>query len=130
MQYLGKLRIFLQEFAEQWADNVFVASDEERLKIAHWCCLCIQFYKSSFCTCRKLFKTGGLDFNCLQPLIEETIKKTAFRLPSLVQTGPALRNDTSTIEKHKALLSKHPKLLNIYNELTNSILRFYNNRKS
>jgi hypothetical protein len=41
--------------------------------------------------------------------------------PSLAQTGPALRNDTVTIEKHTDLLRQHPQLKNLYLLFTKSI---------
>jgi len=43
--------------------------------------------------------------------------------PAEVQTGPALRNDVFTLDKHLRLLSDHPKLKYIYLKLTDSIMK-------
>jgi hypothetical protein len=40
---------------------------------------------------------------------------------STTQTGPAIRHDKETIQKHLALLKDHPRLKNIYLLLTESI---------
>jgi hypothetical protein len=39
-----------------------------------------------------------------------------------MQTGPAVRNDVSTIEKHLALLKDFPQLKNIYEIMSKSII--------
>jgi predicted short-subunit dehydrogenase-like oxidoreductase (DUF2520 family) len=120
----------LKEFAEQWADNVIVAADEERLKIHIAAVFASNFTNHLFALAEGYLKEEGLDFSIIQPLIKETIKRTKFSSPALLQTGPALRNDVDTIEKHKVLLSKNPPLLRVYSELTDSIISFYDNRKS
>lgn len=47
----------------------------------------------------------GLEFRDLLPLVHETVEKAASLKPSRAQTGPAIRKDTSTLEKHTAQLS-------------------------
>lgn len=65
-----------------------------------------------------------LDWNMLKPLMEETVSKLDDLSAFDAQTGPARRNDQSTIHTHQSLLSKEE--LNIYNVLTNSIQKTYN----
>ncbi len=67
----------------------------------------------------------GLPFEVLYPLINETIMKAREIGPVKSQTGPALRLDKGTIEKHIDLLSFSPELQRIYKEVTDSIIRFY-----
>jgi predicted short-subunit dehydrogenase-like oxidoreductase (DUF2520 family) len=67
--------------------------------------------------CRK----EGLDFKQLLPLIEETASRLKDTLPNEAQTGPAIRHDSETIQKHLELLKTHPQLKNIYVLLTESI---------
>ena len=62
-----------------------------------------------------------LDFNLLKPLIGETAQRLAFTSPRSVLTGPAVRKDDVTIEKHLQLLAGHPALKHIYEQLTGSI---------
>jgi len=68
-----------------------------------------------------LLKKQSIDYHILQPLVEATIKKAFTKHPFDVQTGPAIRNDTLTIEKHLSLLKEDPLLQNIYSNLTESI---------
>ncbi len=74
-------------------------------------------YKLAEDYCRK----EGLDFKQLQPLIEETALRLRTVSPSAAQTGPAVRHDKETIQKHLGLLDAHPQLKNIYLLLTESI---------
>ncbi len=67
--------------------------------------------------CRK----EGLDFRQLIPLIEETALRLKMAPASSFQTGPAIRNDKETIQKHLEILHNHPALKNIYLLLTESI---------
>ena len=62
----------------------------------------------------------------LEPLIKETFSKAMDIGPENAQTGPAIRNDQNTIEKHLELLSFSPELQRIYGEMTRSIITYYN----
>jgi predicted short-subunit dehydrogenase-like oxidoreductase (DUF2520 family) len=63
-----------------------------------------------------------LDFELLKPLINETFQKAMkANHPANVQTGPALRDDISTIEKHKNIIKEDEDLLKVYSTLTKSI---------
>lgn len=68
---------------------------------------------------------AGVPFEVLQPLILETIGKAIELGPENSQTGPAVRYDLNTIEKHLDLLSFSPDLKNIYDLITKSIIRYY-----
>lgn len=74
-------------------------------------------YKLAEDYCRK----EGLDFKQLQPLIEETAIRLRTVSPAAAQTGPAVRHDKETIQKHLGMLERHPQLKNIYLLLTESI---------
>ena len=67
-------------------------------------------------------KKEGVDFGLLAPLIMETAGRIQKSSPADVQTGPAVRNDIFTIEKHLRVLAGHPALKNIYLKLTDSIM--------
>lgn len=68
------------------------------------------------------------NYNYLFPTTLEMIQKCFRHPPKDVRTGPAIREDYNTIEKHKALLqdSGYNEQLEIYNLLTNNII----NRKN
>ena len=55
-------------------------------------------------------------FKLLKPLIRETVDKLETLDPKEAQTGPAIRNDQKTLDKHLELIKK-PQLKEIYNIL-------------
>lgn len=71
---------------------------------------------------------AGFSFEVLKPLINETISKALTVGPDNSQTGPAIRNDRITIEKHLDLLSFSPELQSLYNEVTRSIIKYYKDK--
>jgi predicted short-subunit dehydrogenase-like oxidoreductase (DUF2520 family) len=68
---------------------------------------------------------SGYSLELFRPLITETIAKALELGPGNSQTGPAVRNDINTIEKHLDLLSFSPELQSLYKELTRSITDYY-----
>ena len=64
----------------------------------------------------------GLDFDVLRSLILETAAKAADApSPRDVQTGPAVRNDTTTQARHLAALADEPALEEIYTLISQTI---------
>ena len=63
-----------------------------------------------------------VNFNLLKPLIMETASRIRNQSPAAVQTGPAVRKDILTMDKHLRLLINHPKLRTTYLRLTDSIM--------
>jgi predicted short-subunit dehydrogenase-like oxidoreductase (DUF2520 family) len=61
-----------------------------------------------------------LPFDILRPLIKETADKINFKHPKEAQTGPALRQDQSTINRHIQQL-ENPNYKELYRYLTTSI---------
>ncbi len=66
-----------------------------------------------------------LDFEMLKPLILETAEKVQNAMPRSVQTGPAVRNDELTMQKHVDLLKDRPELVEIYETLSKNIKKTY-----
>lgn len=77
---------------------------------------------------KKILEEHNIDFNILKPLIKETTFKINKYNPIDVQTGPAIRNDISTIKKHQKLLS-NSNFIETYNIISNSILKLYSDEK-
>jgi predicted short-subunit dehydrogenase-like oxidoreductase (DUF2520 family) len=64
-----------------------------------------------------------IDFNILKPLISETVNKIYKLDPKEAQTGPAIRGDNKTINKHLASLEneKHKELYKLITDLINDL---------
>ena len=66
-------------------------------------------------------KSRNIEFEILKPLLEKTMRQLLTGNSLQKQTGPAKRNDKSTIIEHKKMLSGEN--LKVYNVMTNSILK-------
>lgn len=61
-------------------------------------------------------------FSTLVPLLQETLEKALIAPPQTIQTGPAMRNDQTTIERHLQCLQQSlPHLEEIYQTISESI---------
>ncbi len=102
-------------------DNVTEACGDARLKLHVAAVIVSNFTNHLYALAEEYCKKEGLDFHQLLPLIEETAGRIKDITPNAAQTGPAIRHDKETIEKHLALLQNHPQLKNIYLLMTESI---------
>lgn len=115
----------LDVLAHSISDKVVEAGDEQRMKLHLAAVIVNNFVNHLYAMAEMYCKKEGLDFYLLLPLIRETAERLDTIPPSQSQTGPALRNDKITIEKHLELLKNYPQLKKIYEVLTESI---YHNR--
>ena len=111
----------LEKLATSISDNVVAADDEQRLKLHLAAVFCNNFANHLYALVDQYCQKEGIDFRLMLPLIRETAARLEYTSPAQSQTGPALRGDTQTIEKHRALLQEHPQLLPFYQLFTESI---------
>jgi len=103
--------------------------DQENRRMLHLAAVFVNNFSNFMLTAGKeITMRAGLSFDILFPLIRETFSKALDNGPENSQTGPAVRNDRNTIEKHLDLLSFSPELQNIYSEVSESIITYYHNR--
>lgn len=79
------------------------------------------FSNHLFTIAQKLSEEEKLPFNVLQPIMEQTIFQLRNTLPSESQTGPAIRKDEATMQKHLSLLEGHGIWQEIYRNISQSI---------
>lgn len=97
------------------------ATDEQRMKLHVAAVVVSNFTNHLYSLALDYCRKEGLDFQQLIPLINETATRIRSMSPRDAQTGPAVRHDTETIQKHLELLKGHPQLKNIYILLTKSL---------
>lgn len=112
-------------FARTLSSNVIEANDAERLNYHVGAVFVNNFTNHLFAIAEKLCEKERIEFKNLLPLINETIQRTATISPSLTQTGPAIRNDTFTLNRHLQALSGNPEVKYLYLKLTESIMKFH-----
>lgn len=97
------------------------ANDDARLKLHIAAVFVNNFTNHLYALAENYCKKEGIDFKGLIPLIEETVSRMKEISPAGSQTGPAIRNDEETIQKHLAMLDNYPALRNVYLLMTKSI---------
>lgn len=98
-------------------------NDEQRFKLhiaAVFACNFVNYlYLQSEMFCQK----EGLQFSVLQPLIEETANRLKEFSAKDVVTGPAVRGDFSTIQKHLEILEDYPEQKLVYKTISDLIVK-------
>jgi predicted dinucleotide-binding enzyme len=102
-------------------ENVTEGSDETRLKLHVAAVVVSNFPNHLYALAEEYCQKEGLDFRQLLPLIEETALRAGTISPQTSQTGPAIRHDKETIQKHLDLLKDYPQLKTLYILHTESI---------
>ncbi len=116
IQLLGNL-------ANDLSPKCFVISDEQRMNIHLAAVFACNFTNHLYCISQNLLTESKVSFVLMHPLIRETFQKAIENNPCEVQTGPAKRNDRSIIRKHLDLLDEKRNLKEIYQLLSESILK-------
>ncbi|KLT67494.1 Rossmann-like and DUF2520 domain-containing protein [Pedobacter sp. BMA] len=107
--------------AERLSSRVYQLDGEKR-KVLHLSAVfACNFPNHLYVLAAKVLKESGLDFDIMRPLISETADKVMSNMPFDVQTGPSVRRDETTINKHLSMLNNLPHLQEIYQTLSNSI---------
>ena len=110
------------KLALSMSKHVEVKNSKDRLKIHLAAVFACNFTNHMYQIAEKHLAKVGMTFPDLQPLVEETLEKALQLAPSNAQTGPAVRRDQVTIEKHLDMLEGDEKL--IYQLITQSIQTF------
>jgi predicted short-subunit dehydrogenase-like oxidoreductase (DUF2520 family) len=132
LPYLPKVPLFIDgnndevsasliTLAKTISDEVHIASDEERLKLHIAAVFCSNFTNHLFALADHFCSSEQLKFDYLLPLIEETVHRMQFAAPENLQTGPAIRKDEVTIQRHLQVLQSYPSLAYLYKVLSTSI---------
>lgn len=113
--------VILNTLATKLSRQVYQLDGEKR-KVLHLAAVfACNFPNHLYVLANKILNQNGLDFEIIRPLIAETADKVMSNLPENVQTGPAVRADESTLNKHLSMLTAMPELQNIYQTLSDSI---------
>lgn len=112
----------LVTFAESISSNVSIVSENDRFKLHVAAVVVNNFTNHLYSMAAEYCKIEKVPFELLYPLIETAATRLKHFYPSEMQTGPAIRKDISTLDKHLRLLTAHPKLRAIYLKMTDSIM--------
>ncbi|MGB0788750.1 MAG: DUF2520 domain-containing protein, partial [Marinirhabdus sp.] len=110
----------LQQLGGKISENVRVISSKKRATLHLAAVFVNNFVNHLYAVSAELLKKEGIAFSLLEPLIAETASKIKTHMPAEAQTGPAIRNDIKTIERHVELL-RATGFQAIYEQLTEAI---------
>lgn len=110
----------LEKLAKVISNKVYNISSEQRRSLHVAAVFVSNFVNHMYVIGSEICEENQVPFEILQPLIQEVAAKITTLSPIEAQTGPALRNDTKTIEKHIEFL-KDSNYQEIYKLLTQSI---------
>ena len=111
----------LWSLAESFTSNVQKINSEQRKKLHLSAVFACNFTNAMYSIAEDLLSESELEFNILRPLIEETAKKALENSPHQIQTGPAIRNDYTTMNKHIEELNHSPKYAKLYSLMSDII---------
>jgi predicted short-subunit dehydrogenase-like oxidoreductase (DUF2520 family) len=110
----------LEAVAKSISNAVFPISSEQRKALHVSAVFVNNFTNHLYQIGHEICVEHQVPFEILKPLIQETAQKIKILNPADAQTGPAKRNDSSTIEAHLDYLTNENQK-NIYKLLTQSI---------
>ena len=116
----------LVRLGQDISDIVYLITSDERQALHVAAVFACNFTNHLLALAHDLTTDYGLEFDLLRPIMGETFRKAlAAQNPAEVQTGPARRGDLTTIETHMTYLNSQPRLVEIYQVLTESIEQYY-----
>lgn len=119
-------KTLLMDFASSLSSQVQFANDEQRRQLHLSAVLVNNFPNYLYAKASDYCQLHGVDFSLLLPLIQQTASRLFTQSPVESQTGPAIRGDQTTIERHLLMLENDPPLKNLYLLFTQYIQAYYN----
>lgn len=110
----------IEKLAKSVSNSVYLINGNQRKALHVSAVFVCNFTNHLYTIGNTICEENNIPFEILQPLIEETAEKIKSLSPSESQTGPAVRNDQKTIEKHIDFLTNENQK-EIYKILTKSI---------
>jgi predicted short-subunit dehydrogenase-like oxidoreductase (DUF2520 family) len=115
----------LSEFAKTLSNLVIPATEMERLHYHVAAVFAGNFTNHLYAIAENFCEKEKIDFKNLLPLINEVTAQANHNSPRTLQTGPAMREDIFTLNRHLQTLTPHPDLKYLYLKLSESILKLY-----
>jgi predicted short-subunit dehydrogenase-like oxidoreductase (DUF2520 family) len=113
----------LLAIAQQISYKSFLCNSQQRITLHIAAVFVNNFSNALYQVAFDLLRQQNLDVELVRPIIRETANKVQHHEPKKVQTGPAIRNDIQTINSHLKLLSQDESLTQIYQNLTDLIIK-------
>ncbi|CAL1516935.1 DUF2520 domain-containing protein [Chitinophaga sp. MM2321] len=115
----------LQALAQSISSRIEITNSVQRMQYHLTAVLCNNFTNHLIAQAKAYCEKQQLDFTLLQPIIKETFDRLEKYPPEMVQTGPAIRQDETTMSLHRDLLADEKHLQLVYQVMSDSINQFH-----
>lgn len=112
----------LKLLAKSISPHQYVVKSKDRLALHIAAVFASNFTNHLIRVSEEIMNRQGLDFEMLKPLIIEQINKSLEIGAKGAQTGPALRGDISTLDRHFDFLSYNEQVAEIYKLISQDII--------
>ena len=115
----------LYSFAQRLSNQVEQLSSEKRQKLHLAAVVSQNFSNYLIALTQAYLEKEDISFQALIPLLEEGLGNALYQKAKEIQSGPARRKDTKTLDAHLSLLKEEKRLLPLYEQLSESIKTYY-----
>ena len=115
----------IRKVASKLSAKVYEADSRQRILLHVAAVFAGNYSNLMYILSNEILKNSDLPPEVLHPLILETVRKAINNDPVKIQTGPARRHDTITIEKHILALASMPEYADLYRLMANLISKKY-----
>lgn len=116
-------QVLLHTLAGRISKHVYKVDETDR-PLLHLAAVFINNFTNALAAMsQELLKARSIPFHLYWPLLDETVQKLKALTPDQAQTGPAVRNDLHTIERHRAMLTQFPPYIGDVYELMTGYIR-------
>jgi predicted short-subunit dehydrogenase-like oxidoreductase (DUF2520 family) len=113
----------IEILAKSISNNIHKISSEQRIKIHIAAVFACNFSNHFYAIANDILKSNHLSLDLLKPLIAETAEKIKNNSPKEMQTGPAIRGDKKTMNKHLKIITNktHQQLYKLISKSINDL---------
>lgn len=118
-------KTLIADFAATLSGKVGYANDEQRAKMHVAAVWVNNFANHLYTIAWDYCAREGLDFSLLLTMMEQTVNRIHIGKPADFQTGPAIRGDDQTMQKHITLMEGMPEAQALYSQLSAAIAAYH-----
>lgn len=124
-----KDQVLLETLASSISNKVMFMTSKQR-GVLHLSAVISQNFSNHLIgLSKRICEQYNVPFELLMPLLSQSFEKILEKKdPKSLQTGPALRKDVKTIDRHLELLREWPEIREVYRILTASIQNIHRNQ--
>ncbi|MFA6151509.1 MAG: DUF2520 domain-containing protein [Chitinophagaceae bacterium] len=113
--------------AQSLTGKAFHATEKQRLTLHLSAVFVNNFTNHLLAIAEDICSEQNISFDYLKPIIQQTFERINSHTAKSSQSGPAIRGDRATIDKHLELLKNNTEWSGLYETLSMSIRKMYEN---